>query len=110
LPLTTWLLPFDLVGQAKTGISSLALMGHLGVNQRTAWPIENKIMQAMSEREEACILQRKVQEDDAYLGGERCGGSAGCGPENKLPIVAAVSLNDAGHPRHMKLAAVACFS
>ena len=30
LPLTTWFLAFYLVGQAKTGISSLALMRHLG--------------------------------------------------------------------------------
>ena len=36
LPLTTWFLAFYLVGQAKTGISSLALMRHLGVNYRTA--------------------------------------------------------------------------
>ena len=31
LPLTTWFLAFYLVGQAKTGISSLALRRHLGV-------------------------------------------------------------------------------
>ena len=36
LPLTTWFLAFYLVGQTKTGISSLALMRHLGVNYRTA--------------------------------------------------------------------------
>ena len=30
LPLTTWFLAFYLIGQAKTGISSLALMRQLG--------------------------------------------------------------------------------
>ncbi len=110
LPLTTWFLAFYLVGQAKTGISSLALRRHLGVNYRTAWLVHNKIMQAMKERDGAYVLRGKVQVDDAYLGGERCGGKAGRGSENKVPIVAAVSLDDAGHPRHVKLATVATFS
>jgi transposase-like protein len=110
LPLTSWFLAFYLVGQAKTGISSLALMRHLGVNYRTAWLVHNKIMQAMSERKEAYALRGKVQVDDAYLGGERCGGKPGRGSENKVPIVAAVSIDEAGHPRYVKLATVATFS
>ena len=36
-------------------------------------------------------LSGTVQLDDAYLGGERTGGKAGRGSENKIPIVAAVS-------------------
>ena len=110
LPLTTWFLAFYLVGQAKTGISSLALMRHLGVNYRTAWLVHNKIMQAMSEREEAYLLRGKVQIDDAYLGGERCGGKPGRGSENKVPIVAAVSVNEAACPVHVKLSTVPTFS
>ena len=58
------------------------------MNDRTAWLIQNKIMQAMCEREEAYLLRGKVQLDDAYLGGERNGGKAGRGSENKVPIVA----------------------
>jgi len=48
------------------------------------------MMRAMSEREEAYVLQGKVQIDDAYLGGEFPGGKAGRGSENNVPIVAAV--------------------
>lgn len=110
LPLTTWFLAFYLIGQAKTGISSLALMRQLGVHYRTAWLIHSKIMEAMCEREEAYLLRGKVQIDDAYLGGERNGGKPGRGSENKVPIVAAVSLDDAGHPLHVKLATVQTFS
>ena len=44
LPLTTWLLAFYLVGQAKTGISFLVVMCDFGVNWRTAWFIHNTIM------------------------------------------------------------------
>ena len=48
LPLTTWFLAFYLIGQAKTGISSLELSRHLGVNYDTAWLLHNKILKAMS--------------------------------------------------------------
>jgi transposase-like protein len=98
LPLTTWFQAFYLIGQAKTGISSLELSRHLGVKYDTAWLLHNKVLRAMSERE------------DAYLGGELNGGKAGRGSENKIPIVAAVSLNEAGHPIHVKMTPVSGFS
>jgi len=110
LPLTVWFLSFYLIGQAKTGISSLELSRHLGVNYDTAWLLHNKILRAMSERDEAYVLQGKIQIDDAYLGGERPGGKAGRGSENKVPIVAAISLNEAGHPVHAKITPVLGFS
>jgi len=110
LPLTTWFLAFYLIGQAKTGISSLELSRHLGVNYDTAWLLHNKILRAMSEQEESYVLRGKIQLDDAYLGGERQGGKAGRGSENKIPIVAAVSLNEAGHPIHIKITPVQSFS
>jgi transposase-like protein len=110
LPLTTWFLAFYLIGQAKTGISSLELSRHLGVNYDTAWLLHNKILRAMADREEGYLLRGKIQMDDAYLGGERQGGKAGRGSENKIPIVAAVSLNEAGHPIHIRITAVSGFS
>jgi hypothetical protein len=109
-PVTTWFLAFYLIGQAKPGISSLALMRQLGVNYRTAWLVHNKIIQAMCELEEAYLLRVKVQIDDAYLGGERNGGKPGRGSEYKVLIVAAVSIDDAGHPVHVKFATVRTFS
>ena len=110
LPLTTWFQAFYLIGQAKTGISSLELSRHLGVNYDTAWLLHNKILRAMSEREDAYVLRGTIQMDDAYLGGERTGGKVGRGSENKIPIVAAVSLNEAGHPIHAKITPVIGFS
>jgi hypothetical protein len=53
LPLTVRFLAFNLIGQAKNGISSLELSRHLGVNDDTAWLLHNKILRAMSERDEA---------------------------------------------------------
>jgi len=39
-------------------------------------------------------------------GRERCGWQAGRGSENKVPVVAAASVDEAGHPRYIKLATV----
>jgi hypothetical protein len=76
----------------------------------TAWLLHNKILRAMTEREEAYMLRGKIQMDDAYLGGERPGGKTGRGSENKIPIVAAISLNEAGHPIYSRITAVSGFS
>jgi hypothetical protein len=110
LPLTIWFLAFYLIGQAKTSISSLQLSRQLGVAYNTAWMLHSKILRAMSERDDCYVLQGKVQIDDAYFGGERPGGKAGRGSENKVPIVAAISLNVAGHPIHAKISPVTGFT
>lgn len=110
LPLTVWFLAIYLISQAKTGLSALALKRHLGVSYPTAWLIHHKLMQAMAEREARDVLDGQVQVDDAYLGGERSGGKAGRGSENKVPFVAAVSLSDDGHPLRTKLTPVPGFS
>lgn len=110
LPLTTWFLAIYLVSQAKTGLSALALKRHLGVSYPTAWLIHHKLMQAMVEREARYVLAGQVQVDDAYLGGERSGGKAGRGSENKVPFVAAVSVSDEGRPLRVKLSPVPGFT
>lgn len=110
LPLTTWFLAIHLISQAKTGISSLALKRDLGVSYPTAWLLHHKINNAMSAQEAERLLGGAVQLDDAYLGGERSGGKPGRGSENKVPFVAAVSLNDAGQPINLKLDLVSGFT
>jgi ISXO2-like transposase domain/Transposase zinc-ribbon domain len=110
LPLTTWFLAIYLISQAKTGLSALALKRHLGVSYPTAWLMHHKLMQAMAEREAHYLLSGTVQLDDAYLGGEHSGGKAGRGSENKVPFVAAVSIDEAGHPNRVKLTPVVAFT
>ena len=109
LPLRTWFLAFYLVSQAKTGLSSLALMRQLGVTYRTAWLLQQKIRSVMAQADESHRLCGDVQVDDAYLGGERPG-VGGRGSPNKVPFVAAVSLNAQGHPLYVKMSPVAGFS
>ena len=109
LPLRTWFLAFYLVSQAKTGLSSLALMRHLGVSYRTAWLVQQKIRGVMTCADQAHRLEGDVQVDDAYLGGERPG-VVGRGSPNKVPFVAAVSLNADGHPLYVKMSPVSGFT
>jgi transposase-like protein len=110
LPLTTWFLAIYLISQAKTGLSAMALMRQLGVSYPTAWLLHQKINRAMARQEGTHRLSGDVQIDDAYLGGERAGGKAGRGSENKVPFVAAVSLNAHGQPMHVKLNLVSGFT
>jgi hypothetical protein len=110
LPLTSWFLAFYMIGQAKNGISLLELSRHLGDKYDTVWLLHNKPLRAMTEREEGYLLRGKIQMDYSYLGGERPGGNAGRGSENKFPIVAAVSLNEVGHPIYARITAVSGFS
>jgi hypothetical protein len=105
-----WFLGIYLISQAKTGLSALALKRHLGVSYPTAWLIHHKLMRAMEQREERYVLDGQVQVDDAYLGGERTGGKAGRGSENKVPFVAAVSFSEEGHPLRAKLTLVPGFT
>lgn len=109
LPLRTWFLAIFLISQDKTGLSSLALMRQLGTSYRTAWLIHHKLMATMAERDRQQPLGGNVQLDDAYLGGERPG-VGGRGSPNKVPIVAAVQTNEAGHPMRVKLSPVAGFT
>jgi transposase-like protein len=110
LPLTKWFLAIYLISQAKTGLSALQLKRDVGVSYPTAWLMHHKIMSAMTAREAQHQLSGAVQVDDAYLGGERTGGKPGRGSENKIPFVAAVSLNDEGHPRFAKFTPVQGFT
>jgi len=48
LALSIWFLAIYLVSQAKTGLSALGLKRQLGVSYPTAWLIQQKLMQAMS--------------------------------------------------------------
>lgn len=110
LPLTTWFLALHLLTSTKTNMAALELMRHLGVCYRTAWRLKHKVMHAMTEREESRRLEGFVQVDDAYLGGERNGGKAGRGSENKQAFVIAVETDATlEHPRFAVIEPVPTF-
>lgn len=109
LPLTTWFLAIHLLTQAKTGLSAMALRRQLGVSYNTAWSIKQKLMQVMKERDDKKPLSGTVQLDDAYWGGECRGGKRGRGSPNKIPFVAAVSVDNQGHPIALRMTVVKGF-
>ena len=98
LPLTRWFLAMHLLTQSKNNVSALELMRQLGVCYKTAWALKHKLMEVMRLREESRQLDGRVEIDDAYLGGERVGGRAGRGSENKVPFIAAVQTSADGKP------------
>jgi hypothetical protein len=98
LPLTRWFVAMHLLTQAKNNVSALELKRHLGVCYKTAWLMKHKLMEVMRQREDARVLDGRVEIDDAYLGGERSGGKCGRGSENKVPFIAAVQTTPEGRP------------
>jgi len=87
----------------ETSISALSLHRQLGVSYNTAWSIKQKLMQVMKERDDSKPLSGVIQLDDVYWGGEHHGGKRGRGSSNKTTFVAAVSVNEKGHPITMNM-------
>ena len=110
LPLRKWFQAMYFLTQSKNNLSSLERMRLMGVSYRTAWRIKHKLLQVMTEREETRKLDGRVEADDAYFGGENPGGKAGRGSENKVPFIAVVETNEAGHPLRVVLSRVKTFS
>jgi hypothetical protein len=69
----------------------------------TAWTVKQKLMQVMKERDDSKMLSGIIQLDDVYWGEEHRGGKRGRGSPNKTPFVAAVSVNEKGHPIAMNM-------
>lgn len=104
LPLTVWFLAMHLLTQAKTNMSMLELSRHLGVSYASAWLMKHKLMEVMRLREDSRQLSGRVELDDGYLGGQRSGGKAGRGSENKIPFVTAVQTTESGEAELVCLA------
>jgi hypothetical protein len=94
----------------KVSISALELKRQLKVSYKTAWSIKQKIMQVMKERDDNKPLVAIIQLDDVYWGGQLRGGSRGRDSENKTPFVAAVSIDESGHPIAMNFNVVKGFT
>jgi transposase-like protein len=69
LPLRTWFLALDLISQAKTGLSALALIRQLGTSYCTAWLVHHNLMASLAQRDARDPPTGVVQFDSAYLGG-----------------------------------------
>ena len=102
MPLTQWFLAFYFVSQDKRGISAAALMSVLGTTYKTAWYMLMRIRAAMGQRDERHQLNGIIEFDDTYFGGPTVGKKRGRGTE-KAKVFAAVSLDERGNPRYIKM-------
>jgi transposase-like protein len=95
--LDKWLTAIWLIGNCKNGISSYEIGRDIGVSQKTAWFMLQRIRLAMQDRETGGKLSGEVEADESFIGGasrnmhakDRERRIRGRGPDGKA-IVAAV--------------------
>src|SRR3954466_7092717 len=69
LPLRTWFTAMYLIAASSQGISSVKLGEHLGMGQKTAWFLGQRIRRMMDEKDG--LLRGVVEVDETDLGGKR---------------------------------------
>jgi transposase-like protein len=68
LPLRTWFTALYLVAASSKGLSSVKLGEHIGVGQKTAWFLGQRIRRMMEDKDG--LLKGIVEADETYLGGK----------------------------------------
>ncbi len=68
LPLQTWLLAMYIMTTARKEISSVPFAKELGVTQKTAWFLSNRIREACANG--GGMLRGEVEVDETYIGGK----------------------------------------
>ena len=101
--LSGWFLAMHLPTPSEDNVAALELMRRPGVCYETARLVKHKLMEVMRVREDDRQPVGRVEIDDANLGDERSGGTAGRGSENKVPFAAAVQTTPDGQPQSVCL-------
>src|SRR3989344_4582237 len=71
IPLYKWFLAIYLATSLKKGISSIQLSKYIGVTQKTAWFMLQRIRFALEKSGNGFMLQNEVEVDETYIGGTR---------------------------------------
>jgi transposase-like protein len=100
-PLQIWFWAIFLVTTDKRGISSVGLGKMLGISQKKAWIMLQKIRKAMGHREDRYQLAGLVELDESFFGAPKEGGKRGRGTA-KTRVLVGLSLNELGHPSHLR--------
>jgi transposase-like protein len=103
--LREWFLVIYLFTHDKRSISAVQAAKMAGISYGAAWLMLHKLRKAMGERDTKYLLSGIVEMDDAFLGAPDVGGKRGRGTE-KTPVIIGLSLNEEGHPEHMKVEVV----
>jgi len=86
LPLRKWFFAIFLLNSLKKGISSMQLAKYLGVTQKTAWFMLQRIRYAVEHKAFNLPLSGIVEIDETYIGG-RSKGIRGRGAKGKTPVI-----------------------
>ena len=70
LPLLKWLYAIYLDTTSLKGVASMKLHRDLGITQKTAWFMQQRIREAFSEAGPPVLMQGPVEVDETYVGGK----------------------------------------
>lgn len=70
IPLQKWFVAIGLLVNAKKNLSSCQLARDLGLNQKSAWYLEQRIRSEMASKQQNIMLQGVVEADETYVGGK----------------------------------------
>jgi transposase-like protein len=70
IPLDKWLLAMWMLANCKNGISSYELHRAIGVSQKTAWFMLQRIRLAMQDPRDGGKLSGEIEVDETYIGGK----------------------------------------
>ena len=84
VPLRKWLIALFFAVSNKKGITSIQLSKQIGVTQKTAWFMLQRLRQMFEDKAPA-LLDGTIEVDETYVGGKHRG-KRGRGSENKTPV------------------------
>lgn len=87
LPLRKWFMALYILNSLKKGVSSIQLGKFLGVTQKTAWFMLQRIRYAVEHENYKSPLEGTVEIDETYMGGKHHGGKRERGSDNKTPVL-----------------------
>lgn len=87
IPLQKWFYAIYLNTSLKKGISSIQLAKYLGITQKTAWFMLQRIRYSVEKAGRSDLLGNIVEADETYVGGKKHDGMRGRGASGKTPVV-----------------------
>jgi transposase-like protein len=99
IPLQKWFYAAFLNTSLKKGISSIQLAKYLGITQKSAWFMLQRIRNGFEASGDDALLSNTVEVDETYIGGVKRGGRPG--PADKAVVFGAVERKGETRLKHV---------